>query len=244
MKTSMAMALLAMLVVSSGASAGPADADTARTAELKKSLEARFPGAKIQSMRLSPELPGMYELVTDREIAYVDGSGNYLVTGHLMDTRTQADLTAQRWDELHVIDFASLPLDHAIKRVHGDGSRKLALFADPDCPYCQQLEHELQDIDNVTIYTFLFPLKNLHPDAYSKAVKIWCSANPDQTWTRWMLTRGPLEAASCQQDVIEQNIALGHKLGVDATPTLFLTSGRRIGGAVSRAELEAKLTAQ
>ncbi len=216
----------------------------AKSAELKKSLEKRFPDVKISSVQPSKQLPGMYEVVTETQIVYLEGSGNYLISGNLMDTRTQANLTAQRWDELHAIDFAALPIEHAITTVRGDGSRKLALFADPDCPFCQQLEHELKDIDNVTIYTFLFPLTKLHPDAYSKSVRIWCAADPQQAWSKWMLEKVPVEPASCKQDTIEQNLALGQKLGVAETPTMFLANGKRVGGMMPRAELEARLAAK
>lgn len=247
-KMNMAAALAATLALSvalpaTAGNAADAKAADTKAAELKTTIAARFPTAKIESIRPSAEIPGLFELVTDREIVYIDGTGNYLISGHLMDTRSQVDITAQRWDELHAIDFAALPLDHAIKRVQGNGSRKLALFADPDCPFCQELEHELKDIKDVTIYTFLFPLVKLHPDAYAKSVKIWCAPDRGQAWSSWMLEKTPLPAASCEQDVIDKNLALGQKLGVGETPTLFFSNGRRVAGALSKAELEAKLAA-
>lgn len=235
--------MLAILVVAVTAEAKAPDVDV-KSAALKKSLQARFPDVKIESVQPSKQLPGMYEVVTGTQIVYLEASGNYLLSGNLMDTRTQANLTAQRWDELHAIDFAALPLEHAITTVRGDGSRKLALFADPDCPYCQQLEHELKGIDNLTIYTFLFPLTKLHPDAYSKSVRIWCATDPQAAWSKWMLEKVPVEPATCKQDTIEQNLALGQKLGVAETPTMFLANGQRVGGALSRVELEAKLAAK
>ena len=127
--------------------------------------------------------------------------------------------------------------------MRGDGSRKLAVFADPDCPFCQQLEKELKDIDNVTIYTFLFPLK-IHKDAYNKSVKVWCSANRSQVWTTWMVDKAPIETGTCEQDVIQQNMKLGEDLKVVETPTMFLSNGQRIAGTLPRAQLEARLAAK
>ena len=78
--------------------------------------------------------------------------------------QTQQDLTQQRIDELNKVNFSELPLKDAIKEVRGKGQRKLVVFSDPDCPYCKKLERDLPRLDNVTIYTFPFPLEGLHPE--------------------------------------------------------------------------------
>lgn len=65
------------------------------------------------------------------------------------------DLTRARVDELASIRFADLPLKMAIKTVKGDGKRVMAVFEDPNCPYCRKLHETMRGIDNVTVYTFL-----------------------------------------------------------------------------------------
>src|ERR1700751_3491748 len=130
---------------------------------VRERVSAKVPG-KVSSIRKLPF--GMYEVVIENEIVYVDETANYLITGHLYDTRTQEDLTAKRSEEVLRVDFASLPLDLAFKIVRGDGSRRVAIFEDPNCPYCKRLEQEIRTLDNTTIYVFLYPI--LSDDSVSK----------------------------------------------------------------------------
>ena len=98
------------------------------------------------------------------------------------DTATKKNLTERELRELTRVAFDSLPLELAIKKVKGNGARKLAIFSDADCPFCARLENELKSIDNVTIYTFLFPIDQLHPDSARKSRMIWCAPDTVKAW--------------------------------------------------------------
>ncbi|TFW18640.1 DsbC family protein [Duganella callida] len=138
------------------------------------------------------------------------------------------------------LDFASLPLQQAIKLVHGNGRRRLALFSDPDCRYCQRLERDtLSRLDDVTIYVFLFPLDQ-HDDAARKARLIWCAPDRAGAWDRWMRD-GQLPQAGVCLPPLAANRKLGEALGVRATPTLVLPQGQLLPGAVDLATLEHRL---
>jgi thiol:disulfide interchange protein DsbC len=210
------------------------------TTTIRETLAARYPSVPVVDVRPGP-MPGLYEVFTGDQIAYSDATGDHLFVGTLVETKSQRDLSAEKLDERLAIDFAALPFDRAIKTVKGDGSRKLAVFSDPDCPYCQQLEHELASITNVTIYTFLYPIAQLHPGAPAKAHAIWCSENKSQVWTDWMVEKKAPTGASCDNDPIEELQALGKKLRVNSTPTLYSGTGKRFGGALSAAKLEKML---
>jgi thiol:disulfide interchange protein DsbC len=81
-------------------------------------------------------------------------------------------------------------------------------------------------VDNVTVYVFLYPLTSLHPNAEKVSNQIWCSKNPAEAWTNYMLNRKlPTNSKSCSSP-IQKNIALGQKLNIDGTPTLFLQDGK------------------
>jgi thiol:disulfide interchange protein DsbC len=137
------------------------------------------------------------------------------------------------------IDIASLPLQQAIKIVHGNGKRSLALFSDPDCPYCQRLERDtLSRLDNATIYVFMFPLDQ-HADAARKARLIWCAADPALAWQRWMLD-GQLPPPAVCRPPLAANLKLGEALGIRATPTMLLPRGQ-LPGAVTLETLERAL---
>jgi thiol:disulfide interchange protein DsbC len=208
-------------------------------ATLKKTIEATYPKVKIQNVTKTPFV-GLYEVFLDGQIIYTDETFSFLIVeGRLIDPKNKRDLTAERMEELTRVDFASLPLDKAIKVVKGNGSRKLVVFSDPDCPYCKKLEQkDLIGITDVTIYTFLYPLEGLHPDAANKSKAIWCAADRAKAWQEWILNgQLPKGSATCE-DPIDEVAELGRKLGISSTPTLIFANGKRLLGAYPAKEIE------
>lgn len=210
-------------------------ADTSATA-LAKRLRELYPNTQFNTVIDSP-VAGIFEVVMGRNIAYTDEHGRYFLFGHLFDMPAQRDITAEHKDELARIDFSQLPLKDAIKTVHGAGSRAVAIFSDPDCPYCRKLEPELAKVDDVTIYTFLMPLTPLHPDARNKAISIWCGADRARAWSALMLRNQSPAKANCDHPV-DRNVALGERYQINGTPTLISADGRVMPGAASAAQIE------
>ncbi len=228
--------LLAAVICSTSLAAGD-DVPPEIAAKIRATLHERIADLQIDGIHKSP-VPGLYELDTGAELLYTNDTGTLIFAGRLIDTKSREDLTAARWSDLHAIDFNSLPFDLAIKTVRGDGSRKLAVFADPLCPYCRQLEQEMQGLNNVTIYTFLYPLETLHPGASVKAVDIWCAKDRSDTWAKWMLQQKAPADTRCAGAPIDKLQALGQKLRVDSTPTMFTVDGKRTRGAIKHNDLE------
>ncbi len=209
------------------------------TDKLKSTLQGRLGDVTIKSVVKSP-IAGLYEVNLGTQIVYSDATGDYLVLGDIVDAKTRQNLTEARLSEANRIDFASLPLANAVKVVKGDGSRKIAVFSDPNCPYCRQLESTLKSVDNITIYTFLYPV--LSPDSTVKSKSIWCSTDRAKAWEAWMQDhRAPTAAGSCDTAAIDKNLALGRAMNVNGTPTVFLADGRRLPGAVPADELDKAL---
>jgi thiol:disulfide interchange protein DsbC len=234
-----ATVVLAALTLA-GVFAGSARADQA-TDKLKATLQNRLGGdADIKSITKAP-VPGLYEVNLGTQIIYSDANGDYVLLGDLVDTRSRTNLTQARLAELNKVNFASLPLGNAVKVVKGNGSRKIAVFSDPNCPYCKQLETSLKSIDNVTVYTFLYPV--LTPDSAVKSKAIWCSADRGKAWESWMIDRKvPSAAGTCDTTAIDKNLQLGSKLGVTGTPTIILADGRRLPGALPADQLEKEIS--
>ena len=217
---------------------GSAHADQT-TDKLKATLQARLPNVEIKGIEKAP-IAGLYEVNLGAQIFYSDANGNYVIIGELVDTKTRTNLTEARLAELNKVDFASLPLADAITVVKGNGSRKMVVFSDPNCPYCKQLETSLKSIDNVTVYTFLYPV--LSDDSTAKAKSIWCSTDRAKTWEAWMLERrAPTAAGTCDTSAIDKNLALGRSMNVTGTPTIILADGHRLPGAVSAEVLDKAL---
>ena len=206
-------------------------------AELETLLRGLYPATQFTGVRKT-DIDGIFEVDMGKNIGYTNREGRLFIFGHIFDMKSQQDLTAQRLDALNVVDFTQLPLLDAIQTVRGNGSRKLALFSDPDCPYCKRLEAELLKLDNVTIYTFLYPLEGLHPDSIKKAKSIWCSGDKQKAWRDFMTGGGQLHEKTDCEHPIDRNLQLGQKLGINGTPTLIARDGRVMPGAASIEQIE------
>ena len=209
-------------------------------ATIKKALEPRLGGAKIESIKETP-YAGLYELRVAGDILYTDKKGEYLIIGHVYDAKSTRDLTRERIEDINKVKCSDLPFEDAIKQVKGDGKRVIAIFEDPNCGYCKKLRQTaLKDIQNVTIYTFMYNI--LAPDSFTKSANIWCSPDRGKAWDEWMVNgkAAPAAPANCQTPN-EKVLALGQKLHISGTPSIFFADGSRIPGAVDLPTLEKKL---
>ena len=235
-------ALLAALLV--GLMAGfTATAVRADEAAIRKNLAERLPNfPKIDEVSKSP-LPGLFEVRLGTDIVYTDETGNFLIQGALIDTRSKVDLTQARIDKLTAIDFASLPLKDAVLVRQGSGARKVVVFADPNCGYCKKLERDLLGLKDVAIYTFLYPI--LGPDSTTKSRDIWCAKEPAKVWRAWMVDgQAPAKVmGTCDAAALERNTEMGKKYKVQGTPALVFEDGTRAPGAIPAAQIETRLVA-
>ncbi|MCC7547356.1 MAG: DsbC family protein [Burkholderiales bacterium] len=210
---------------------------------VRKAFAAKFPDMPVQSVTRLPYL-GLYEIVVgeDGDILYADEKVEYLVDGNIISTAKMSNLTSERKRKLSSVPFDDLPLDLAFKRVKGKGERKMAVFSDPDCPWCRKLEGELAKLDNVTIYMFLYPIESLHPGAPEISKKIWCSPDRLKAWDDYMNRKVvPMADANCPNPV-DKLVDYGRKKRVNGTPALVFANGERVGGYIPAAEIEKRLS--
>lgn len=233
--------------------AASAPADPA-TIALRQALMERYPNTKFGQISRTP-MAGVWEVWMGSNVAYVTDDARYFLFGHLFDMQTQTDLTApkkgrgvagdgtpQTAEQQPKLSFSDLPLDMAIKVVRGNGSRKIAVFSDPDCSYCQRLEQNLTKLKDVTIYTFLYPIESLHPDAASKAERIWCSKDRAGAWTTFMTSgKLPSKAPRCKTP-LDSIAEIGQRGAINGTPYIFFENGSRAAGALDAAALELRLS--
>jgi len=211
----------------------------AQEAIIRKNIAQRFPDLQqIDEVTKSP-IPGIYELrVNGAEIYYSDASGNYLMVGNLYATKEHRNLTEERVNKLTAVKFDSLPFKDAFTIVRGTGERKLAVFEDPNCGYCKHFERELQNVSNVTIYMFLFPI--LGQDSVDKAKVIWCGKEKAQIWQDWMVREKtpPSMQPICDTSALQRNVEFGRAYRINGTPTLFFSNGTRVPGAIDAKQIE------
>ena len=206
-----------------------AAAARADEASVKKAVEARFAGVKVENIAKTPYF-GLYEVLVGEEIIYTDEKVTYIFNGSVIDARTRRNLTEERLRKLSLIKFDDLPLDIAIKQVRGNGKRVTAVFSDPFCPYCKRLDQGLAQMQDTTVYTFLYPI--LRPEQSPQmAARIWCSPDRAKAYYDFMLNnKEPGTATDCKAPV-DRWLALGRKLAIRATPVSFVPNGQRVVGA-------------
>jgi len=216
---------------------------------IQSAFAQRFGNLAVTAVRRTP-FAGLFEVQLGANLVYTDAQASYVLDGVLIDAASRRNLTEARLQALAKEVQANLPLELAVKQVKGEEikgeetkgeakeGRWIAIFEDPNCGYCKQLRRSLEAIDNLTIYSFLYPI--LSPDSREKARDIWCAGNPVQALDDWML-RGKTPARSECDAPLETILALGQQLMVRGTPAIFFDNGDRADGALPLAALQAKL---
>jgi thiol:disulfide interchange protein DsbC len=209
---------------------------------VRKTFEARFPQAKVQSVSKTP-YGGLYEVFMDGKIHYTDEKVSFIIQGWLVDTATSRNVTEQRMRKLTALNVKELPpLNMAIKKVKGDGSRQLMVFSDPHCTFCKRLEQELASLNNVSIYVFLYPVESKFPGSTELSKSIWCAPDRAKAWDEWMLKgQRPANKGGCANPV-DQIEKIGTKLGIMNTPTMVFADGAPLPGMTRAADIDRLLT--
>jgi thiol:disulfide interchange protein DsbC len=208
-------------------------------ADIRKAMEAKL-GTKVESVTKSGYM-GLYEVYADGQLLYTDEKmTTIIVGGQLIDAKTMKNVTDERMKKLTAIKFSELPLERAIKQVRGDGKRIMATFEDPNCGYCKRLAKDLLKLENVTVYTFLYPI--LSEDSVRKSKQIWCSTDRAKAWNDWMVDgKAPAGREDCDTSAVTKNQEFGRKLNISGTPTMFFADGERVPGAMPLPRIEQKL---
>jgi thiol:disulfide interchange protein DsbC len=216
----------------------------AGVAEIRQSLEVKMGGVKIDTIQPTP-LPGIFEVrFMTREgpqIVYTDEKGTYILTGSMIEAKSGRDLTEEKLTKLSSIEFEALPLDLAVKIQRGNGKRVLAMFSDPHCPYCRRLEQTLLQIDDLTVYVFMYPV--IRPNLADHSRAVWCSKDRARAWLDLAAAekpKVPTASPNCPNPV-DKVLELGRALRVNATPTLYFVNGERASGGLQLDQLRAKL---
>lgn len=214
-------------------------------AEIRQVLREKFPSVKVEGIQPAP-MAGLYEVrfVTQEgpQILYTDAQANFLfVDGNIIEAKSGRNLTGERLQKLSAIDFSALPLDLAVKVQRGNGKRQVAMFSDPYCPYCRRLEQTLLQVDDITVYVFMYPV--IRPDNADHSRAVWCAPDRAKAWLELAASDTPKVPAggSACPNPVDKVLELGRSLRVTGTPTLFFPNGERASASWTPVQLRAKL---
>jgi thiol:disulfide interchange protein DsbC len=223
--------IIALALMLSGIAPMAAAADADPAPQIKAAVETWLQGRfKVENLRRSP-VPGIWEVQVNTDLLYVDEKAMHaFVEGQLIDLKTSRNLTQERIDELTAIQFKDLPLALAIKQVNGKGTRRVAVFEDPNCGYCRTLRKDLVSLPDVTLYTFTLPI--LSADSDLKVRQAWCASDKAKAWNDLMISgKVPDNKGACTTPV-DKITELGRKLKITGTPTIFFNNGKRVPGGI------------
>jgi len=205
---------------------------------IKSELRKKVPEAPVDSVRKVP-YGGLFEVTIGSEVFYTDENASFLVLGSIVDLKTKENVTELRMRQLNKVDFAQLPFDSAIKIVRGNGSRKVAIFEDPNCGYCKRFERDLAGVNDITVYVFLYPI--LSEGSVVKSKAIWCSPDKGKAWMDVMVRDMAVTGDSTCSNPIDKNLAFGQGKRIQGTPTIIFEDGERVPGVMAMADFEKKL---
>ncbi|WP_373683196.1 DsbC family protein [Acinetobacter sp. YH12238] len=206
----------------------------ADVATVSKNVKQQHPQLKLDNIQAT-EMKGIYSASMDGQVVYLNEDAQHILAGSMIRLKDQHNLTKDLLIQQNSVDWKKLPLQDAIKSVRGTGKRQIAIFSDPNCPYCKQLEAELKKLNNITIYTFILPLK---AQSVAPSKQVYCEKNPALAWEN-LITKAqlPTSQSSCANPV-ERNMALAHRLGINGTPAIIFSNGFKVMGAYPAAQIE------
>lgn len=220
-------------------------AAVADEAAVRRLVQSKLGAAgRIESVARMPGA-GLFEVVIrgadGPQIYYVDERASVLVIGQAFDARSGRNLTEERMRKLSAIRWDVLPFQWAITDRRGNGRRKIAIFSDPNCPYCKRFEEDLAKLDDITVH--IFPYAVIKPESVRQAKAVWCSKDRVKAWNDLMFRRiQPAATPDCDTPV-EKLVEYGRGVGASSTPTWFLESGERYSGAMPFEQVRALLDA-
>ena len=220
---------LAFALVSFISSLTLANVDTVKT-----NLSKQHPNLKIENIQAT-EMKGIYSGSMDGQVVYVGEDTQHILIGSMFRLSDQKNLTKDLMLKQNSIDWKKLPLQDAVKTVRGNGKRQIAVFSDPNCPYCKQLETELTKLNDVTIYTFIYPIKT---QSIAVSKQVFCEKDPALAWSN-LIAKGiqPSSKKTCANP-IERNLSLGKSLALNGTPAIIFSNGFKVMGAYPAQEIE------
>lgn len=237
LKTLFFLLLLGTLHFAYAEPAAKAQETSPSAARVKLTLQKNYPQLGEIKQVNKANIMGLYEVVAQGELFYTDENARYLISGSIFDLKNGRNITAERTSKLFAVNFDSLPFELALKKVKGNGLRKMAYFTDPNCAFCKKLEQELKQVDNVTLYIFHL---TLFDGSDKKVQAILCSKDPVKAWDDLMLNNVMPAIGTCNTPTMKV-AELSRKLNINGTPALIFADGILVPGYKPAAELEKAL---
>jgi len=201
----------------------------------------RLPGVPIESLS-DAAMPGLYEVVTNGQVIYVNETLSILFQGEMIDLTNGVNLTQERLTGIHmglINDMGDAKmLVYPGKTAEGsDKGRTITVFTDINCGYCRMLHSQIDTLleAGVSVRYLMFPRAGLESQSRTALESVWCADDPLEAMTAAKAGQ-PIQEASCDSP-IEEHYALAEQVGLRGTPLIYLDNGTAIPGFREAADL-------
>ena len=193
-----------------------------------------LPHIKIKYVDFNPDLR-MYEILMENSdtLVYVTQDFRYSFVGTVIDIREKRNLTEEKLTSWMRVDLSGLNFKNGFQITKG--KRRVALFVDPNCPYCKKLLGEIKQVTDVSVYVFLYPI--LGPESRQKSSAIWNSRDK----LKALLSDDPV-GTPAGQDPVDENLAFGRQHGISSVPMMIMEDGRMLKGFMTASRIESYLS--
>jgi len=199
-------------------------------------------GNKPVSDPVKTPVDGIYQVQFGSQFGYLSENGRYVFVGEMIDLQTGENLTALVKGQAAIAELNQVALeDKVIFSAKGEEKAVLNIFTDTTCPYCKKLHAEVDKLQQagISVHYLPYPRGGEKGPGYQELKQVWCASNkPEAMSIAKGLEVGDLPAGDCEAGkFVDAGHALGIKVGINGTPSLFLSNGENINGYVPYPEL-------
>ena len=209
----------------------PATASSGKTGDNRAAIAKKLEGLKVEDVRISP-VNGVYEITRGSDVSYVSSDGRYAIVGDMIDLDSDANLSENRRRIIRQRLIETVPESEMMVFSPKDPKYTITVFTDIDCGYCRKLHSQIAEYNRLGIrvrYLF-FPRSGPDTESWHKAEAVWCAPDRNDALTKAKAGQTITSKDCGANNIVARDYELGHKLAVDGTPAIFLSTGEMLPG--------------
>ena len=218
---------------------------SANASRMTQMLKSRLGSNRFSEPVESP-VKGIFMTRFGSNYGYLTEDGRYLFIGNLIDLQQGENLTdiSRRRTAIDEINGIAAD-DKIIFPAIGAEKAVLNVFTDTSCPYCKQLHSEISFLQQagISVHYLPYPRGGRQGPGYQVLRQVWCAEDRARALTIAKdLDSGELPPGDCASAAfVDAGYALGNRIGVTGTPSLYKSNGENIQGYVPYKELIQKV---
>lgn len=172
-------------------------------------------------------LPGFFHVRARGQVFYISKDGKHLLVGDVINTQSRINYT----EDLHRksrLDAMQEAANNLVSYVPKKELYRITVLTDVNCGYCRKFHQHMPELMRLGVHVDYLLTPFLGPEAYQKAVGVWCAADRNKMMDIGKAGKDVPEK-KCAHPV-EKNLRTAQLLGSRGTPFIVLETGDAITG--------------